>query len=82
MLGKVLGADEDSDPAELCIGSHQIPIEVQRAHERTRALRDRWQREHMKINRHHSVPLPLALLEHRDGNREAAVLITERSDPS
>ena len=69
----------EADPAELRIGPHVVPIRV----ERTDGLGARWQEGHRQINRHRSVPLPLALLKHSSGHREIeVVLITERSDPA
>ncbi len=70
-----------SNPAEMQIGPHEVPIRIERAADLSDVLRGRWQREHKKINRHQAVPLPLVLLQHRPGGRKRdTILITERSD--
>ncbi len=82
-LEPLLAAEGDSDPTELRLGPHIVPVQVERTGRQTHGLDARWQEGHMQINRHHAVPLPLALLKHSAGLREIeAVLITERSDPA
>lgn len=82
-LEPLLSAEEGSDPTELRLGPHVVPVRVERTGEQTNGLWARWQEGHMQINRHRTVPLPLALMQHSVGHREIeAVLITERSDPA
>ena len=82
-LEPLLAAEKGSDPTELRLGPHIVPIRVERAAGRTSGLWARWQEGHMQLNRHRTVPLPLALLKHSAGHREIeVVLITERSDPA
>ncbi len=82
-LEPLLAAEEGADPTELQLGPQVVPIRVERTAGQTDGLCARWQEGHMQINRHRTVPLPLALMQHSVGHREIeAVLITERSDPA
>lgn len=80
-LEPLLSVKEGSDPTELRLGPHIVPIRVERTGGQANRLSARWQEAHIQINRHRAVPLPLALLKHSVGHREIeVVLITERSD--
>ncbi len=82
-LEPLLSAEGDSDPTELRLGPHIVPIRVERTGGQANSLGARWQEGHKQINQHQAVPLPLALLKHSAGHREIeVVLITERSDPA
>ena len=82
-LEPVLAAGRDSDPTELRLGPHVVPIRIERTGGQANDLEARWQEGHMQINRHRAASLPLALLKRAAGHREIeVVLITERSDPA
>lgn len=68
-------------PAQIRVGPHDVAVRVDRVAGSPKPLRQRWECQHKKINRHESVPLPLALLERRSGPKgSASLLITERSE--
>ncbi len=80
-LEPLLSAKRDSDPTELRLGAHIVPIRVERTGGQANSLGARCQEGHKQINPHQAAPLPLALLKHSAGHREIeVVLITERSD--